>query len=114
MEMPMCDYIERREFERVVADHERRLDGHDALYVDVRQTREELVAFIETLRHARKEINDIIGDRDKCKEDCKQYRAGFESRVTALERFRWMAGGAVVLIAAAPAWTTLFLLLTRG
>jgi hypothetical protein len=105
------DFVQRREFERAMADHERRLDGHDSLYSDVREAREELARFSETLRQARHEIGSGTADRDKCRVECASNRTKFDDRLRVLERFRWQIGGALVLIAAVPSWTAVILLL---
>ncbi len=105
--------VTRREFERVVADHERRLDGHDALYTDIRITREELVRFTESLQAARREITSGVSDRDLCKAECAKHRSDFSRRIRALEQFRWTFGGAVLLLAGIPAWVTLYIAVTR-
>ena len=105
------DYIERREFERVVTDVERRLAGHDGLYKDLQDTREELVRFTEALVQARGEITSGLTDRDKCRAECFDNRRGFEKRIRALERFRWQIAGALIVIAAVPGWTTLVIVL---
>ena len=110
----MEDPITRREFDRVVIDHERRLAGHDGLYKDLQETREELVRFTEALIQARTEIVSGMTDRDKCLENCATYRGGFEKRIRALERFRWQIGGALLIVAAVPGWTAVILLLGGG
>lgn len=105
------DVIHRPEFDQFRGDVTRRLDGHDSLYSDLRQTREELVAFTETLKHARQEISSGLTDRVKCRAECVEHRAGFDGRIRSLERFRWQIGGALILIAAVPSWTAVILLL---
>ena len=110
----MEDPITRREFDRVVIDHERRLAGHDGLYKDLQETREELVRFTEALIQARTEIVSGMTDRDKCQELCAGYRSGFEKRIRALEKFRWQIGGALLIVAAVPGWTAVILLLGGG
>jgi hypothetical protein len=92
------DPITRREFDRVVQDHERRLDGHDGLYGDLRDTREELVRFTEALKAARDEIMSGVTDRDLCKAECAEHRSGFEKRTRCLEQFRWQISGALLVI----------------
>jgi len=92
------DLVRRPEFDRVVADHERRLDGHDSLYGDMRRTREEMVKFMETLRHARGELDSTVADRDKCRVACAGHRERFDGRIRSLERFRWQIGGALVVL----------------
>ncbi len=105
--------VTRREFERVVADHQRRLDGHDALYLDLRITREELVRFTEALQAARQEINGLVADNQACAIECEKYRQSFDGRLTALERFRWTFAGVVLVLAGIPAWVTLYIAVTR-
>ncbi len=105
--------VMRREFERVVADHERRLDGHDSLYADLRQTREELIEFTAALRAAREQIMSGVSEQELCRQHCAEHRAEFEVRVRALERFRWQFGGAVVFLAALPTWVMLIWTVTR-
>jgi DNA repair ATPase RecN len=92
------EYVHKSEFDRVVADHERRLKGHDGLYRDLQETREELVRFTEALKGARDQIVSGLTDRDKCREDCEQHREGFDRRLTVLERFRWQIGGALIIL----------------
>ena len=92
------DFVPRREFERVIHEHERRLDGHDGLYGDLRDTREELVRFTEALKSARDQITSGLTDRDQCREQCVSHRTGFDGRIKALEKFRWQIGGALVLL----------------
>lgn len=105
--------VTRREFDRVVADHERRMDGHDDLYADLRETREELVKFTEALQAARREIVSGVSERDVCKQACARHRGEFEARIRALEKFRWQFGGAVVFLAAIPTWVMLIWTFTR-
>lgn len=107
------DFVPRREFDRVVADHERRLAGHDGLYKDLQETREELTRFTEALKHAREEIVSGLTERDKCQVDCSNHRSAFEVRIRALEKFRWQFGGAVVFLAALPTWVMLIWTFTR-
>ena len=107
------DPVTRREFDRVVQDHERRLKGHDSLYKDLQDTREELVRFTEALVAARSEIMSGMNDRDLCKADCAKHRGEFEVRIRALEKFRWQFGGAVVFLAALPTWVMLIWTFTR-
>jgi len=92
------DWVPRHEFERVVKDHERRLDGHDGLYGDLRETREELVRFTEALKSARDQITSGLTERDQCREHCESHRAEFDGRIKALERFRWQIGGALAVL----------------
>ena len=92
------EFVHKTEFDRVVADHERRLKGHDGLYRDLQETREELVRFTEALKGARDQIVSGMTDREACQEHCEHHRAGFESRLTVLERFRWQIGGALLLL----------------
>jgi hypothetical protein len=110
----MAEAIGKDLFEQFKGDVERRLDGHDGLYRDLRETREELVRFTEALKSARDEIVSGMTDRDKCQEACAGYRAGFEKRIRALEKFRWQIGGALVVVAAVPGWTAVILLLKGG
>jgi len=107
------ELVTRREFERVVSDHERRLAGHDGLYKDLQDTREELVKFTEALKAARDEMVGGLTDHDRCQQSCAKYRTEFEKRIRALERFRWQFGGAVLVIVALPTWVMLFLTLGR-
>ena len=93
------DLVRRPEFDQFRGDVTRRLDGHDSLYSDLRQTREELVAFTETLKTAREQIVSMTGDRAKCQEDCKGHRERLDARLKALERFRWQIGGTVAFLA---------------
>ena len=108
------DWVTRREFDRVVVEHERRLAGHDGLYKDLQETREELTRFTEALKHAREELVSGLTDRDKCQADCVSHRVGFEKRIRALEKFRWQIGGALLIVAAVPGWTAVILLLGGG
>lgn len=108
------DYVHRTEFDRVVADHERRLKGHDGLYRDLQETREELIRFTEALKEAREQMTSGVTQNERCQEKCVGYRSGFETRIRTLERFRWQIGGALVLIAAVPSWTAVILLLAGG
>lgn len=105
------DYVLRRELDRIVADHERRLDGHDALYADLRETREELVRFTEALQNAREMISSGVTARDICQQACATHRSAFAERLEALEKFRWQFGGAVLVLAAVPAWAALIVML---
>ncbi len=96
--MSRDDPVLRGEYEQFKTDVERRLQGHDGLYGDLRETREELVKFTETLRAAREQVISVVTDRAKCQDDCKGYRAGFEKRIRALERFRWQIAGALIVL----------------
>jgi len=92
----------------------RRLDGFDALYRDLRDPREELVEFAQALRDARAQVTSGLMDRDKCTEQCREYRSGFEERITALEAFRWKLAGVVGVFVAIPAiGSFIMLLVTR-
>lgn len=88
----------RGEFEAVVVDVKRRLDGHDGLYTDLRATREELVRFTETLKIAREELAGGSATQVRCQENCRNYREAFERRMKILEQFRWEISGALVLL----------------
>ena len=108
------DPITRREFERVVHDHERRLDGHDSLYRDLREAREELVKFVEALRGLSKELSDEGSEHAACRAQCEKHRDRFEKRIRALERFRWQIGGAMLIIVAIPSWLAVVMLFVGG
>lgn len=106
--------VPRREFERVVAEHERRLDGHDTLYEKVQEAEKALVSFTETLKHARVEIEDMMKDRTDQEQYCERVQKGFNERLRVLEKFRWQIVGVGSVFVAAPAWVGLFMMLTGG
>ena len=106
------DPVTRHEFERVVQEHERRMDGHDNLYSDLRATREELVRFTEALEHARASLATGSTDRKNCRDECAAHRDGFHTRIVVLERFRWQVLGIVALLCGIPAYISLFLIVT--
>ena len=108
------DPITRREFDRVIGDHDRRLAGHDGLYRDIQETREELVRFTEALKQARDQIVSGMTDREACQERCAHHREGYEKRIRALERFRWQLGGALVILVAIPSWLAVIMLFVWG
>lgn len=90
--------VTRREFDRVVSEHERRLDGHDSLYAGLRETREELIRFCETLKNAREEMAEGVEHTTHCQELCASHRKAIGQRLDALEKFRWQITGALVLV----------------
>ena len=109
--------VTRREFDRVVQDHERRLAGHDGLYKDLQETREELVKFTEALQAARLEIGGGSSEHIACKTECARHRDGFEKRVRVLEAFRWKLLGAyavAVLVLGIPGIGSFIMLLSGG
>lgn len=103
--------VTRREFDRVVKDHERRLDGHDTLYDKIQDAEKALVGFTETLKHASEQLTEIATARSKAQEDCENYRDRFDKRLRVLERFRWQIVGIVTFLVAVPAWVGLFMMI---
>lgn len=103
--------VTRREFDRVVKDHERRLDGHDTLYDKIQEAEKALVGFTETLKFAREQLVDIASACRQADQDCERCRDGIDKRLRVLERFRWQIVGIVTFLVAVPAWVGLFMMI---
>jgi hypothetical protein len=110
-EAPM-EPVGRDVFNQFKSDVER-LDGHDGLYKDLRETREELVRFTEALKSARDLLTVATHNQDECRDECAAHREGFEKRIRVLERFRWQITGIVSFLVAAPAWASLIWAFTK-
>ena len=94
--------VTRLEYEEYKRQTDRRLEGHDTLYERFGELEKALARFTASLDGATQRLGGVMQDQDGRERDCKSTHEKVDTRLCALEKWRWMAGGAIALFIALP------------
>ena len=98
------------EFEKTV---ERRLDGHDTLYSEVKKMAVALAEFTGCLKGATDKITDALKADDDQAVKCTACKASLEGKINDLNVFRWNIVGALAFVIGIPAIGSFVILILK-